>query len=32
MQVSVEYSLSSKWQGMASSGTGWTQFRMSSRP
>src|SRR5512132_176053 len=30
-QVSAEYSLSSKWQRVASSGTGWTKFRMSFR-
>jgi hypothetical protein len=32
VQVSLEYSPSSKWQRIASSGTGWTQFRMSFRP
>ena len=32
MQVSDEYSLSSKYQRLASSGTGWTNFRMSFQP
>jgi hypothetical protein len=32
VQVSPEYSLSSKWQRLAPSGTGWTEFRMSPRP
>jgi hypothetical protein len=30
-QVSMEYSPSSKWQRMVSSGTGWTEIRMSTR-
>ena len=32
MQVSPEYSPSSKWQRVAPSGTDWTKFRMSSEP
>jgi hypothetical protein len=30
VQVRSEYGPSSKWQRMAPSGTGWTEFRMSS--
>jgi hypothetical protein len=32
VQVRPEYSVSSKWQRVAPSGTGWTKFRMSFRP
>jgi hypothetical protein len=32
VQVSAKYIVSSKWQRLAPSGTGWTEFRMSSGP